>query len=69
MIQKIGIIGLGFVGSAVENWLEQEKKYEIKRFDTFKRVGSLEEIHEADLVFLCLPTPYDKKRGYDASAL
>ena len=61
---KIGIIGLGFLGSAMESYFVQEG-LDTKRYDK-KGVGSPEEINEADLIFVCVNTPYDKeKKGVD----
>ena len=55
---KIGIIGQGFVGTAVYEGLKQHHKietYDIVKASTCK---SLEELAEAsDVIFVCLPTP------------
>jgi len=55
---KIGIIGQGFVGTAVNEGLKQYHKietYDIAKASTCK---SLEELVEAsDVIFVCLPTP------------
>lgn len=71
---NIGIIGVGFVGSALL------KSFALKRFtpassyridkivpyDLYKSVGSIEEIISTDIVFICLPTPYDTQSNlYD----
>ncbi len=66
--QKIGIIGLGIVGQTLFDWLKK-KKIEVYGYDKFKNFGSLEEVDKAKIIFLCLPTPYDPKTGYDLSAL
>ena len=56
----IGIIGLGFVGTAI---LESLKKKDVSTvvYDKFKDggIGSLDDCLDADLIFLCLPTVYD----------
>ncbi len=66
---KIGIVGLGFVGGAVRNWFEHSftKKHELFLYDKHKSIGSIEDINKADVVFICVPTPYENK--YDDSAV
>jgi UDPglucose 6-dehydrogenase len=71
MNYNIGIIGLGVVGSAIYESL-QEKKIELAGYDKYKNggIGSLEECINCDILFLCLPTPYSEKlNGYDLSPL
>lgn len=65
---RIGVIGLGIIGKTLFDWLKKEK-YKVYGYDKFKNIGSLEEIDKADIVFLCLPTPYNSKTGYNLSAL
>jgi nucleotide sugar dehydrogenase len=58
MKNKIGIIGNGFVGSAIVNAFAL--KYEIKIYDidSTKRTHDLVEVvNNSDFIFLCLPTP------------
>ena len=58
----IGIIGQGFVGTAVNEGLA--KHYEIETYDIAKKCTcfSIEELHSvsSEVVFLCLPTPMEK---------
>ncbi len=68
MKTKIGVIGLGIVGKTLFDWLKKQK-YEVYGYDKFKNIGSLEEVDKADVIFLCLPTPYNPKSGYNLSAL
>lgn len=68
---KIGIIGLGFVGSAMAKSFEL-LGVNLIGYDKFKNggIGSFEEVCEAQIVFLCLPTPYDSvSHSYDKSAI
>ena len=67
-MKKIGIIGLGVVGKTLFDWLKK-KKLDVKGYDKFKNIGSREELKDREMIFLCLPTPYDKKFGYNLSAL
>ena len=53
---KIGILGLGYVGSAVE-WTHRHHTV-IKRDPKFgKDSASLDEIMSCDAVYICVPTP------------
>lgn len=68
-MELIGIIGIGFVGSAIQKSL-LEKNNNIIAYDKFKNLGNFDDILKADFVFLCLPTPYsDIDCSYDKSAL
>ncbi|MFW6129952.1 MAG: hypothetical protein ACOC56_02135 [Atribacterota bacterium] len=55
--EKIGIIGLGFVGNALAETFK--KKYEIKKYDISPEKSShnFEETILCDFVFVCLPSP------------
>lgn len=68
---KIGIIGLGYVGSVVRHWFEKQKNhYDLFFYDKYKKIGSLEEVNRADIIFVAVPTPfYEDGRGYDDSAV
>ncbi len=66
---KIGIIGLGIVGEAVKHWFKKEK-YPLFLYDKYKKIGSSEEVNKAEIVFICVPTPfYEKGNGYDDTAV
>jgi len=66
---KIGIIGIGTVGKAVKYWFDK-KKYPFFLYDKYKKIGSPEEINKADIVFICVPTPfYEKGKGYNNQAI
>ena len=59
--QKIGIVGQGFVGTAVREGLKDY--FDIETFDIAKdsTVESLEALCAfSDIVFVCLPTPMEK---------
>jgi UDPglucose 6-dehydrogenase len=60
--QKIGIIGVGMVGGALAKVLSRPYLY-----DKYKEIGSLKEINQADIIFICVPTPFDAKKGFDLS--
>jgi nucleotide sugar dehydrogenase len=55
---KIGIIGQGFVGTAIKEGMSNH--YEVNTFDIVKdsTCNSLDELVEkSDIIFVCLPTP------------
>jgi UDPglucose 6-dehydrogenase len=59
---KIGIIGCGFVGSAVAAGFSL--KADVKIYDKFKEgFDSVEEVCGQDILFLCLPTPMRMSDG------
>ena len=66
---KIGIIGQGFVGTAVKEGLKQF--YEIDTFDldeTKRDVDYIEDIIDRNsIIFVCLPTPMKKDGSCDTS--
>tara|TARA_Y100000389_G_scaffold134424_1_gene131877 strand:+ start:1192 stop:2016 length:825 start_codon:yes stop_codon:yes gene_type:complete len=67
-MNKIGIIGIGFVGNAIKSFFEN--KIETVCYDKFKDFNTLQDILTTDLLFLCLPTLFDNnKNEYDKSAI
>ena len=66
---KVGIAGIGVVGGAA---LKSFSEYgiDVKGYDKFKNIGSLEDLLDRDIVFLCLPTLYSyESNSYDKSAI
>jgi len=63
---KIGIIGVGMVGGALNRYFIKKG---IKPFlyDKEKELGFVENINLANIVFICVPTPFDNKKGFDLS--
>lgn len=59
---NIGVIGNGFVGSAIANGFQ---KFNVKIFDKNKKLSknSLKEVVSQDFVFICVPTPMRSLRG------
>jgi UDPglucose 6-dehydrogenase len=64
---KIGIVGLGIVGSAVKYGLER-LGHEISSFD-IKNGGSLEDVLDTEIVYLCLPTPQSGSGHCDTAVI
>ena len=64
----IGIVGLGAVGGAVHHYFKTTD-HPLRLFDLHQGVGSPGEINQADLIFICVPTPYQAGAGFDGSEL
>ena len=66
--QKTGIVGVGMVGGALKDYFEKIKRVTPLVYDSGKNLGSMEEINQADIIFICVPTPFDKeKQSFDLS--
>ncbi len=63
---KIGIIGLGMVGGALKKYLNKAG-YGAFFYDKGKNEGSVEEVNKSDVIFICVPTPFNKEKGFDLS--
>jgi UDPglucose 6-dehydrogenase len=64
----IGIMGLGVVGDAAEYHFVRQG-YALRAYDPGRGLGTPASINEADIVFICVPTPYRRDVGFDGSAL
>ena len=54
---NIGIVGYGFVGTAVEYGFKDD--HNIRIYDKYQDTDSLEDVvKSSELIFVCLPTPY-----------
>jgi UDPglucose 6-dehydrogenase len=62
--RKIAIIGVGMVGGALAKVLSQPFLY-----DKYKKVGSVKQLNQAEVIFICVPTPFDGKKGFDLSCV
>lgn len=66
---RVAIIGLGFVGGAIQQSLN-EKNISVYGYDKYKNIGTFENCLSANICFLCLPTLYDEsKKEYDKSSI
>jgi UDPglucose 6-dehydrogenase len=67
---KIGIVGVGYLGGAVKYWFDKQK-FDAFFYDKHKEIGSLQDLNKADIIFICLPTPFieEGNRGFDDSAI
>jgi UDPglucose 6-dehydrogenase len=66
--KSVGVIGVGVLGSVVSSYFEA-KGHDVKVYDKFKALGSLDAVNAAEVVFICVPTPYLDERGFDVSAV
>ena len=73
MDKKIGICGIGVVGSAVCKSLEKKcSTNSIKKYDKYKNggIGTINDLFETNIIFLCLPTLYsEEKKEYNKTSL
>ena len=70
MSKKVAIIALGMVGGALQRYFEKFMNIKPFVYDKGKNLGSPQEINKADIIFICVPTPFDKERNsFDLSYL
>lgn len=66
---NLGVAGLGIVGGNLRKYFEKNN-IPCFVYDKFKNIGSMEELNKADVVFVCVPTPYlQDGSGFDLSAV
>lgn len=65
-MRTVGIIGTGMVGGAMLRYY-QEKAIQPFIFDKYKNLGSMDEVNKAEVIFVCVPTPFDAEKGFDLS--
>ena len=63
-IMKVGIIGVGHVGTAMNALFKDAVLY-----DKFKNIRSMNEINKCDAAFVCVPTPMREDGSCDTSAV
>ena len=59
---KIAVMGVGWVGGALARYFD-DAGFEPLLYDPPKGMGTKEELADADVIFVCLPTPYDERAG------
>ena len=59
--QRIGVIGLGFVGGAIFKYFKGRGS-NVVGYDLYKESSTFADVLETDVVFLCLPTMYSEER-------
>jgi len=60
--KTIGIIGGGFVGSAIARYY-RNKERDVKVYDKYKESDSIDDVIKQDFIFIAVPTPFEK--GFD----
>lgn len=65
-LKKMGVMGLGMVGGALKKYFEK-KRYEVLFYDKGRKEGSIGDVNKSDIVFICVPTPFDSEKGFDLS--
>ena len=66
-MKQLGIMGVGMVGGALKRYFESQNK-EVLCFDPGKGFDDKQKINQAEIVFICVPTPYiEEKGGFDLS--
>ncbi len=67
-MKKIAIMGVGMVGGALLRYFIQHQQIQPVLYDPLKNLAELDALNQAEIVFLCVPTPYDdEKGGFDLS--
>lgn len=64
-IKNIGIIGTGMVGGTLKRYFNKKQNIGVFTYDK-KGEGSIEEVKKAEVIFICVPTPWDGKH-FDTS--
>ena len=63
MLKRIAIVGLGMVGGALQRYFEKIRGIKPLLYDNGKNLGSPQEINKAEVIFVCVPTPFDKEKN------
>jgi UDPglucose 6-dehydrogenase len=56
----ISIIGVGVTGEALQKSFTL-KEIKQSNYDKYKNIGNIEDCLKSEIIFLCLPTPYDSQ--------
>lgn len=68
-MEKVGIIGNGFVGESIAFAFSPTCDVKIFDIDELKRTHTLDDTLNQDFVFVCLPTPMDKNGVQDLTII
>ena len=66
---KVGIIGNGFVGEAQAFAFSTVADVYIYDIDVLKSKNSLNQVHDCEFVFVCVPTPMKRDGSQDLNAI
>lgn len=64
---KVGIIGNGFVGESQAFAFSPVAEVRIYDIDPLKSTHTLDEVHQCDFIFVCVPTPMKSSGEQDTS--
>jgi len=67
MKKTVGIIGNGFVGESTAFAFSPTSKVKIYDVNPLRATHTLEEVHDCEYVFVCVPTPMDYSGKQDIS--
>jgi nucleotide sugar dehydrogenase len=70
----VGICGLGFVGQAIESFMKDALTNTLIQglvvYDKYKKINNVEALISADLLYICIPTPYEEPiKSYNMNEL
>ena len=61
---KVGIVGLGMVGTPIRRWFEENRGYkrgvDLFCYDADSKKGFSDDVNKAELIFVAVPTPSNK---------
>jgi len=70
---KIGIIGLGMVGTPIKRYFEELRGYQRGKnlfcYDIDPKKGFFDDVDQADVIFVCVPTPNGPGGKFNISAV
>lgn len=67
---KIGLIGNGFVGNAIYKTMSNFYDFFVYDIDVDRTYNSFDEVDDAEIIFVCVPTPMNREDGnFDLSIL
>lgn len=69
---KIGIIGVGMVGTPLKRWFEENgyvRNSDLFLYDIDPKKGYFDDINQADIIFIAVPTPRYRDGSCDLSAV
>ena len=68
-LPKYGIVGLGFVGSAIKGAMTYEGNIKVVDVDPTKSTHTIDDLIDCEGIFVCVPTPQADDGVCDTSAL
>ena len=66
---KVGVIGNGFVGESQAFAFAKTNEVIVYDKDPLRSLGTLEEVHQSDFIFVAVPTPMKESGEHDLSII